>query len=52
MHCLDRIWQRQDTVTAHDAVYVALAEALSTVLVTGDRRLDGSSGVNIPIELV
>ena len=49
---LDRIWQLRDTVTAYDAVYVALAEALSTVLVTGDRRLVGSSGVSIPIELV
>lgn len=49
---LDRIWQLRDNVTAYDAVYVALAEALSTVLVTGDRRLVASSGVNIPIELV
>lgn len=49
---LDRIWQLRDTVTAYDAVYVALAEALSTVLVTGDRRLVGSSGVNVAIELV
>ena len=33
-------------------MYVALAEALSTVLVTGDRRLAGSSGVNVAIDLV
>ena len=36
---LDRIWQLRANVSAYDAVYVALAETLSDVLVTGDRRL-------------
>ena len=47
---LDRVWQLRANVGAYDAVYVALAEALSTVLVTGDRRLAGTPGVNAEIE--
>ena len=34
---LHRIWQLRANVSAYDAVYVALAEALCDVLVTGDR---------------
>ena len=49
---LGRVWQLQDNVTAYDAIYVALAEALSTVLVTGDRRLVGAPGVRAAIELI
>ena len=47
---LDRIWQLRDNVSAYDAVYVALAEALGAVLVTGDRRLAGAPGLGIRIE--
>ena len=36
---LDRVWALRANVTASDAVYVALAEALDAVLVTCDRRL-------------
>ena len=49
---LDRIWQLRDNVTAYDAVYIALAETLSTVLVTGDRKLVGVPGVRVAIELI
>lgn len=49
---LDRVWQLRANVSAYDAMYVALAEALSTVLVTGDRRLAGTPGVNAEIELI
>lgn len=49
---LGRVWQLRDNVTAYDAVYVALAEALSVVLVTGDRKLIRSPGVNAVIELI
>ena len=31
---LDRVWQLRHNVSAYDAAYVALAEALSAVLVT------------------
>ena len=48
---LDRIWRLRDNLTAYDAVYVALAEALSTVLVTGDRRLARAPGLHAVIEL-
>ena len=49
---LDRIWQLRDNIAAYDAIYVALAEALSTVLFTGDRKLAGTPGVNVAIELI
>ncbi|MDE0040013.1 MAG: hypothetical protein OXU77_21020 [Gammaproteobacteria bacterium] len=49
---LARIWQLRANVSAYDAVYVALAETLSTVLVTGDRGLAGAPGVRTRIELV
>ena len=49
---LDRIWQLRDNVTGYDAVYVALAEALRSVLFTGDRKLPGAPGVKVAIELI
>jgi len=49
---LDRIWQLRSNVTTHDAIYIALAEALSTVLITGDRKLAGTPGANVAIELM
>ena len=49
---LDRVWQLRANFSAYDAVYVALAEALSAVLVTGDRKLAGAPGANVPIELL
>ena len=49
---LDRIWQLRANVSAYDAVYVALAETLSDVLVTGDRRLARVPGLGVAIEAV
>ncbi len=49
---LDRVWELRANVTAYDAIYVALAEALSMVFVTGDRRLTGVPGVRTAVELV
>ena len=49
---LDRCWQLRDTVTAYDAVYVALAEALEVPLVTADGRLARASGPRCAVELV
>ena len=49
---LDRVWALRADVSAYDAVYLALAEALSTVLVTGDRKLLGAPGVHATIELI
>ena len=39
-----RIWQLRETVTAYDAWYVALAEALEAPLVTLDQRLANAPG--------
>ena len=41
---LDRVWELRETVTPYDAWYVALAEQLDAVLITGDRRLQRASG--------
>jgi predicted nucleic acid-binding protein len=41
---LDAIWDLRQTVTAYDAAYIALAEALRLPLVTTDRRLARSTG--------
>ena len=49
---LPRIWELRNNVTAYDAAYVALAEALDAPLLTRDRRLAGASGHRAPIELV
>ena len=49
---LDSVWRLRDNVTAYDAIYVALAEALGELLVTADRRLARSPGLNIRVELV
>ena len=48
---LDRLWQLRHNVSAYDATYVALTEALSTVLVTGDGHLLRTPGLAIRIEL-
>ncbi len=49
---LARIWELRDNLTAYDAAYVALAEALDAPLLTRDRRLAFASGYRAHIELV
>ena len=41
---LARAWALRDSVTAYDAIYVALAEFLDCALVTADARLAAASG--------
>ena len=45
-----RCWELRDNLTPYDASYVALAEALDTTLLTGDRRLARASGPRCRIE--
>ena len=49
---LPRIWSLRNNLTAYDAAYVALAEALGAPLLTRDRRLAAASGHRAQIELV
>ena len=44
-----RIWELRHTVSAYDACYVAVAEALGCPLLTTDRRLAGANGARTPI---
>lgn len=43
---LPRVWQLRDNLTAYDASYVALAEALDSQVLTLDARLANAPGVN------
>ena len=49
---LPRIWELRHNLTAYDAAYVALAEALAAPLLTRDRRLTAAAGVRARIELI
>ena len=49
---LDRVWELRHNLSAYDAVYVALAEVLDTVLLTCDGRLARAPGVARRVELV
>ncbi|MDZ7674548.1 MAG: type II toxin-antitoxin system VapC family toxin [Acidimicrobiales bacterium] len=48
---LDRCWELRDNVTIYDAAYVALAELLGTLLLTGDARLANAPGILCEVEL-
>ena len=45
-----RIWELRDNLTAYDATYVALAEALDAPLVTTDGKLARASGHSAQVE--
>jgi predicted nucleic acid-binding protein len=47
-----RVWELRHSVSVYDAWYVALAEWLSTDLVTADERLARAVGPRCPIRLV
>ena len=49
---LDRIWQLRENVTAYDAAYIALAEALGAPLLTFDAQLAGAPGHTAQVELL
>lgn len=47
---LGRVWELRPNLTPYDACYVALAEAVDSVLITADRRLVNASGPRCRIE--
>jgi predicted nucleic acid-binding protein len=49
---LDRAWSLRHNFTAYDAMYVALAEAVGTRLVTTDERLSSAVRTHTGIEVV
>jgi len=49
---LPRIWDLRNNLTAYDAAYVALAEALDVPLITRDHRLAAATGHHAHIELL
>ncbi len=49
---LPRIWDLRRNLTAYDAAYVALAEALDAPLLTRDRRLASAALHHAQIELI
>lgn len=49
---LSRIWELRENLTAYDAAYVALAEALGALFLTADGPLTRASGVQCEVELL
>lgn len=49
---LPRIWELRPNLTAYDAVYVALAEALDATLLTRDRGIGAAPGVRARVEVI
>lgn len=49
---LDRVWELRANLSAYDAGYVALAEALDCPLLTADARLTRAPGVRCSLTLV
>lgn len=49
---LPRVWELRKNVTAYDAAYLALAEALDAPLLTTDEKLARSTGHRARVEVV
>ncbi len=47
----DRVWALRENLTAYDATFVALAEALDAPLLTCDQRLARASGHRARVEI-
>jgi len=48
---VERIWELRGNLTAYDAAYIALAEALDTPIVTTDARLALAPGIRAEVEV-
>lgn len=48
----ERMWQLRENLTAYDASFVALSEALDVPLITADARLARADGHHAEIELL
>ncbi len=49
---LSRVWQHRNNLTAYDAVYLALAEALPARLMTADRAFEAVASNQVTVELI
>ena len=49
---LRRVWELRDNLTAYDALYVALAEALDATLLTCDGKLALAPGHHARVEVI
>jgi predicted nucleic acid-binding protein len=49
---IPRVWELRATLTAYDAVYVALAELLDAPLLTCDGKIASASGHSANVEMV
>lgn len=49
---IGRAWKLRATLTAYDAMYVALAEALDATVVTCDGRLGRAHGHQVEVEVI
>lgn len=49
---LRRVWELRPNVTAYDACYVALAEAVGRPLLTADQRLANAPGIRCAVEIL
>ena len=49
---LDRVWELRENVSAYDASYLALAEALGCALLTADARLSRVPGLRCAVTVV
>ncbi len=47
----DAIWELRDSLTAYDAAFVSLAEALGVPLITCDAKLASAAGDRVQVEL-
>jgi len=49
---LARVWELRDNFSAYDASYIALAEALGTVLLTADGRVERAAGIRCQVAVL